>query len=86
LNYEPLYERIKPIFSRVTPEIDIETNKKISEKIETNARVPHPTLVAVGMGIAMSVLAVLVLTAIDGSFLVQEAEALRSRIKEHEPT
>lgn len=47
---------------------------------------PHPTLVAVGMGIAMSVLAVLVLTAIDGSFLVQEAEALRSRIKEHEPT
>jgi hypothetical protein len=61
--------------------------KKLSEKIETNARVPHPTLVAVGMGIAISVLAVLVLTAIDGSFLGQEAEAaLPRRIKEHEPT
>ena len=59
--------------------------KIIGEKIETNARVPHPTLVAVGMGIAMSVLAVLVLTAIDGSFLGQEAQALRP-VKEHEPT
>jgi hypothetical protein len=59
--------------------------KIIGEKIQTNARVPHPTLVAVGMGIAISVLAVSVLTAIDGSFLGQEAEALRP-IKEHEPT
>jgi hypothetical protein len=58
--------------------------KKISEKIETNARVPHPTLVAVGMGIAISVLAVLVLTAIDVSFLGQEAEA--RRVKESDMT
>jgi hypothetical protein len=41
--------------------------------------VPHPTLVAVGMGIAMSVLAVLVLTAIDVSFPGQEAEAYYPR-------
>lgn len=46
---------------------------------------PHPTLVAVGMGIAMSVLAVLVLTAIDVSLLGQEAEALTpGRVKEHD--
>jgi hypothetical protein len=51
--------------------------KIIGEKIETNARVQHPMLVAVGMGIAISALAVLVLTAIDGSFLGQQAEALR---------
>jgi hypothetical protein len=62
---------------------DMKLIKKISEKIETNARVPHPTLVAVGMGIAISVLAVLVLTAIDGSLLGQEAEALRP-VKEHD--
>ena len=61
--------------------------KKISEKIETNVRVgPHPTLVAVGMGIAMSVLAVLVLTAIDVSFLGQEAEAAVRRVKESDMT
>ena len=59
--------------------------KIIGEKIETNTRVPHPTLVAVGMGIAMSVLAVLVLTAIDVSLLGQEAEAAPP-VKEHEPT
>jgi hypothetical protein len=59
--------------------------KIIGEKIETNARVPHPTLVAVGMGIAMSVLAVLVLTAIDVNFLGHEVEAALP-IKEHEPT
>ena len=59
--------------------------KIIGEKIETNTRVPHPTLVAVGMGIAMTVLAVLVLTAIDVSLLGQEAEAARPD-KEHEPT
>jgi hypothetical protein len=58
--------------------------KIIGEKIETNVRVPHPTLVAVGMGIAMSVLAVLVLTAIDSSFLGQEVEA--RRIKESDMT
>ena len=60
--------------------------KIIGEKIETSTRVPHPTLVAVGMGIAMSVLAVLVLTAIDGSFLGQEAEAAVRRVKESDMT
>ena len=57
--------------------------KIIGEKIQTNARVPHPTLVAVGMGIAISALAVLVLTAIDGSLLGQQAEAyIPRRVKE----
>jgi hypothetical protein len=56
---------------------DMKLIKKISEKMQANTRVPHPTLVAVGMGIAMSVLAVLVLTAIDVSLLGQQAEALR---------
>jgi hypothetical protein len=66
---------------------DMKLIKKISEKIETNVRVgPHPTLVAVGMGIAMSVLAVLVLTAIDVSFLGQEAEAAVRRVKESDMT
>ena len=59
--------------------------KKIIGKIETNVRMPHPTLVAVGMGITISVLAVLLLTAIDVSLLGQEAQALRP-VKEHEPT
>lgn len=66
---------------------DMKLIKKISEKIETNARVPHPTLVAVGMGIAISVLAVLVLTAIDGSLLGQQAEAfIPRRVKESDMT
>jgi hypothetical protein len=51
--------------------------KKIMEKIETNVRVPHPILAEVVIGIGISMLAVLVLTTIDGSLLVQEAEAYR---------
>jgi hypothetical protein len=59
--------------------------KKIIGKIETNVRMPHPTLVAVGLGIGISMLAVLVLTAIDVSLLGQEAEALTPRrVKEHD--
>jgi hypothetical protein len=47
----------------------------------TNFAASHPTLVAVGMSIGISVLAVLVLTAIDGSLLGQEAEALTPAVK-----
>jgi hypothetical protein len=58
---------------------DMKLIKKIIGKIETNVRMPHPTLVVVGMGIGISMLAVLVLTAIDVSFLGQEAEAALPR-------
>ncbi len=56
--------------------------KKIMGKIETNVQVPHPILVEVVMGIGISMLAVLVLTAIDGSLLGQEAEAAFRRVRE----
>jgi hypothetical protein len=52
--------------------------KKIGEITETTIRMPHTTtLLPISMGIAMSVLVVLVLAAVvvDGSFLIQEAEA-----------
>jgi hypothetical protein len=66
---------------------DMKLIKKIRGKIESNVRVPHPTLVAVGMGIGISMLAVLVLTAIDGSLLGQQAEALiPRRVKESDMT
>jgi hypothetical protein len=59
--------------------------KKISEKIKTNFTVPHPTLVAVAMGVGISMLAVLILTAIDGGLLGQQAEAyIPRRVKEHD--
>jgi hypothetical protein len=49
--------------------------KKIMGKMETNVRVSHPGLVEIAMGIGVPMLAVLVLTTMDESLLVQKAEA-----------
>jgi hypothetical protein len=53
--------------------------KKIMVKIETSVRVPHARFVEVVIGIGISMLAVPVLTTIDGSLLGQQAEAFISR-------
>jgi hypothetical protein len=64
----------------------VKPNKKtILTSSLTNFAASHPRLVAIVTGVGISMLAVLVLTAIDGSLLGQQAEALRP-IKEHEPT
>ncbi len=58
--------------------------KKLRGEAENNVRMPHTTLVAVGMGFVVSMLAILAMIGM--SLLAQEAEAAVSKVKEHEPT
>ena len=53
----------------------LELIQRIRSKFEGNVKVPHPTLVALGIGIGVSVLTVFALNMMDGMFSVQEAEA-----------
>jgi hypothetical protein len=53
-------------------------------KQENNIRMPHETLVVVGAGFGLSMLAILAM--IGAVLLAQEADAAVIKVKEHEPT
>jgi hypothetical protein len=51
--------------------------KTIRERIETNIRMPHTTLVTLGIGIGVCLIAVLVLNMVVGMDGIQQADAMK---------